>query len=132
MVDPDGAAMKRKFLTGFLYLVLLAVALSAVQTVWVGLADKERYRLVFPAAQGLLYWATLICSCMAGVNAVFIGLRKRWAAWFNPVIGVSSVVLLQIVGSPWINQVVVLLACGTSTVLPHYLWWTNGLKRQLT
>ena len=112
----------RRLLTGFLYLVLVAVVLSTVQTLWVGITNESRYQEIFPRAAGSLYWVTLVSSGLAGLNAVFIGLRKRWAVWLNPLIGLSSIALLGAAGGHWANPVVVLLACLSSTLLPYYLW----------
>ena len=112
----------KRILTAILYLVLVAVALSAVQTIWIALADPARYQSVFPGAQGPLYWITVGSSAVAGLNAILIALRKQWAVWLNPFIGVGSIGLLRLVGSPPGNQAVVLVACFVSTSLPWYLW----------
>ena len=105
------SASLKRILTAILYLVLLAVALSAVQTIWIALADTARYQRVFPGAQGALYWLTVGSSAVAGLNALLIALRKHWAVWLNPFIGLASIGLLRLVGSPPGNQAVVLAAC---------------------
>jgi hypothetical protein len=64
-----------------------------------------------------------LLSPLAGLNAMFIALRQRWAVWINPAIGVSSIVLMAVVGSPHSNQVVVAVACTVSTLLAWCLWW---------
>jgi hypothetical protein len=94
-----------------------------MQSIWIGVTDTPRYHSVFPGARGLLFWLTLMLSALAGLNAMFIALRQRWAVWINPVIGVSSIVLLAVAGSPRSNQVVVAVACTVSTLLAWYLWW---------
>jgi hypothetical protein len=95
--------------------------LSAAQTVWVALADRPRYEMIFPGARGAWFWATATMSALAGLNAIFIGLRQRWAVWLNPLIGVASIGLLQLVGGPRMNQLIVFVACALSTFLPWYL-----------
>lgn len=119
----------KRILTAMLYLVLLAVALSAVQTIWIALADTPRYQSVFPGAQGRLYWITVASSAVAGLNAILIAFRKQWAVWLNPFIGLASIGWLRLVGSPPGNQAVVLVACFVSTYLPWYLW-RPGPSRQ--
>ena len=114
----------RRALTAGLYLVLAAVVVSTIQSIWIGVTDTPRYQAVFPGARGLLFWLTLMLSALAGLNAMFIALRQRWAVWINPAIGISSIVLLAVVGSPHSNQVVVAVACTVTTLLAWYLWWT--------
>jgi len=118
-----------RLLTGVLYVILFAVVLSSLQTLWVGLADKARYQAILPGARGSLYWTTLVLSSIAGANAICIGLRRRWAVRLNPLIGLSSIAGLRAVGSPPMNQVVVLIACLASTLLPCYLWPAEVLAR---
>jgi len=104
------------------YAVLLSVVASSAHSLWIGLAEKARYQDVFPHAKGVLYWITLSASFAAGLNCIFIALRKRWALWLNPLIGLGSIVLLDAVGGPRSNEAVVLVACTLSTALPWYLW----------
>jgi hypothetical protein len=122
----------KRILTAILYVVLLAVALSAVQTIWIALADTARYQRVFPGAQGPLYWITVGASGIAGLNALLIALRNRWAVWLNPFIGLGSIGLLRAVGSPPANQAIVLAACFVSTFLPWYLWRPGPAQDHLT
>lgn len=105
-----------------LYLVLAAVVLSCFRSVWIGLADTVGYQRAFPGAQGVLFGSTLLVSFLAGLNAIFIGLHKRWAIFVNPLIGLASIILIEIVQGPRTNELVVFVACLLSTVMPWYLW----------
>ena len=118
----------RRTLTGVLYLVLAAVVVSTLQSIWIGLTDTPRYQAVFPGARGALFWLTLMLSALAGLNAMFIAFRQRWAIWINPAIGIASIGLLAVVGSPHSNQVVVAVAFTVSTLLGWYLWWTTSSR----
>ena len=129
MIGKDLAVVTNRLLSAVLYGILFAVALSSLQTLWVAAMDQPRYQATFPGARGWLYWTTLLLSSLAGANAIGIGLRFRWAVWVNPLIGSSSIVLLRVVGSPPMNQVVVLIACLLSTLLPCYLWPAEVLSR---
>jgi hypothetical protein len=122
----------KRTLTAILYIVLLVVALSAVHTIWIALADTARYQRVFPGARGPLYWITVGASAVAGLNALLIALRRQWAVWLNPVIGLWSIGLLRAVGSPTANQAIVLAACFVSTFLPWYLWRQGSHQDHLT
>lgn len=76
----------------------------------VGLADRPRYQTVFPGARGILYWTVLWASFAAGLNSLFIALRRRWALWLNPLIGVISLALLEATRGPRGNELVVVAA----------------------
>jgi hypothetical protein len=102
--------------------MLALVVLSSIQSIWIGLADKAAYLKVFPGAAGLLYYVCLLTSLVAGVNCVFIWIRKRWALWLNVIIGTWSIALVEIVGGPRMNELVILVACATTTLLPLALW----------
>ena len=121
--------MANRILTAVLYLMLAAVVVSTVQSIWIGLTDTARHQRVFPGAQGGLYWLSQLMSGTAGLNALFIALRRRWAIWLNPVIGLASVGTLASVGSPWRNHLIVIVACAVSTVLPCYLGWVQASRR---
>jgi hypothetical protein len=114
--------MIRRAFTVLLYLVLLAVVMSCFHSIWVGLMARQRYQAVFPGAQGTMYWVTQSLSLAAGVNSILIALRKRWAILINPAIGVLSILAIEIIRGPRINEVVVLVACTLSTVIAWWLW----------
>jgi hypothetical protein len=118
-----------RILAGVLYVTLLAVVVSTAQSIWVGITDPARYQQAFPLAQGALYGLSQFTSGAAGLNAVLIAFRTRWAIWLNPVIGLSSIVLLASVGSPRTNQIVVAIACMVSTLLPVHLGWARAIRR---
>lgn len=42
----------RRMPTGALYLVLAAVVVSTMQSIWIGVTDTPRYQSVFPGARG--------------------------------------------------------------------------------
>jgi hypothetical protein len=105
-----------------LYVMLLLVVLSSIQSVWIGLTQSERYLAAFPGAHGGLYYITLLTSVAAGANSILIGLRQRWAVWTNVAVGAWSIMLLEVVHGARINQAIVLVACATTTILPLALW----------
>ena len=114
--------MTRRALTGLLYLVLFTVAVSCLRSVWLGITDRPRYEAVFPGAQGALYWATQGLSLAAALNAIAIGLRRRWAILANPLIGLLSIVAMEAARGPRANEVIVLVACALSTAIAWHLW----------
>jgi hypothetical protein len=93
------AAVKR-IITLCLYIVLAAVILSEIRTVWIGLTDPGRFANVFPGATGPMYYLAVTTSACAGLNAIAVWLRQRWAIWMNVFIGVWSIVLVHIMGGP--------------------------------
>lgn len=102
--------------------MLLLVVLSSIQTIWFGMTNRSAYTAVFPGATGALYYICLLTSLAAGLNCVFIWLRRRWAIWLNVLIGIWSIILIEIVGGPRFNELVVLIACATTTLLPLVVW----------
>ena len=114
--------MIRRALTVLLYLVLLSVVMSCFHSIWVGLVARQRYQAVFPGAQDTMYWVTQSLSLAAGVNSILIALQKRWAILMNPVIGVLSILAIEIVQGPRVNEMVVLVACTLSTAIAWWLW----------
>lgn len=112
----------KRILNTFLHLMLLLVVLSSIQSVWIGLTQSARYLAAFPGALGSLYDVTLLTSAIAGANCILIALRRRWAVWANIAIGAWSIALIEIVHGARINQLVVLIACVTTTILPLILW----------
>ena len=113
--------MNRVF-TFILYLMLCLVILSTIHSIWIGIADQARYLAVFPGATGALYYLTLLTSFAAATNCVMIWRRKQWAVWLNVLIGIWSIVLIEIVQGPRVNEAIVLIACATTTILPLMLW----------
>lgn len=105
-----------------LHLMLALVVLSSLQSIWIGLSDRAAYLNVFPGAAGALYYVCLLASLAAGVNCLFIWLRKRWALWLNAIIGAGSIALVEVVGGPRMNELVILVACATTTLLPLVVW----------
>ena len=120
--------MIRRAFTLLLYLLLLSVVVSCFHSIWVGLIARERYQAVFPGAQGTMYWVTQSLSLAAGVNSILIALHKRWAILMNPAIGVLSILAIEIVRGPRVNEVVVLVACTLSTAMA---WWLWGVRSRL-
>jgi len=109
-----------------LYALLLSVVYLCLRSVWVGLTDLDRYHAVFPGASGPLYWSTLTASSAAAITAIFIALRKRAAVMVNPFVGLASIVLLEFVRAPRLNQVVILAAATLTTIIPWYLWFSKA------
>ena len=114
--------MIRRAFTVLLYLVLLSVVVSCLHSIWVGLIARERYQAVFPGAQGTMYWVTQALSLAAAVNSLLIALQKRWAILMNPAIGVLSILAIEIVQGPRVDEAIVLVACTLSTAIAWWLW----------
>src|ERR1700730_16156685 len=114
--------MSRRILSIVLYVTLLLVVLSEVNTLWIGVTNPARFRYTFPGATGALFVVALSTSLAAGLNAVMIWLRKRWAVWLNIVIGLWAMGLIEILQGPRVNELVILVACALSTALPLVLW----------
>ena len=120
----------KRLLDAVLYVLLLAVVVSCLRSVWIGLFDVARYRAAFPGAVGVLYPATLIASFGAAVTAVFIAFRKRAAVLANPFVGFASILLLEFAHGPRINQLVVLTTTTLTTVIPWYLWFIGSRSNE--
>jgi hypothetical protein len=118
----------RTILNFILHLMLLLVVLSSINSIWTGIAHKEKYLAIFPGANGMFYYLSLLTSFVAGLNCLMIWRRKRWALWPNILIGIWSISLIVIVHGPRNNEWVVLIACTITTVLPFAVWGSH--KRQ--
>lgn len=112
----------RRVLYVVVYVLLAAVVVSCLRTVWVGVTDVARYRRAFPGAQGALFWFTMLASILAAANAMLIGIRIKGAILANPLIGLVSVILLEMVDGPRSSQVTILVASTLTTAIPWYLW----------
>jgi hypothetical protein len=111
-----------KVLNWVLHVMLGLVVLSAINSTWIGIADKPRYLTAFPGAEGALYPLSLLTSFISAANCIMIWQRRRWALWTNMLIGIWSISLIEIVGGPRSNELVVLIACATTTGLPFWIW----------
>jgi hypothetical protein len=105
----------KRLLTFCLYFVLAAVVLSEIRTVWIAITARNRFTQVFPSAVGFMYYIAVVTSASAGVNAIAVWLRHKWAVWANVVIGAWSILLVGILGGPRASQVVIFFA--TASVL---------------
>jgi hypothetical protein len=98
--------------------VALALVIWAeLSSLWVSFTDPGRYAIAFPRAVGMLYTLTQITTAIVAITAVLLWLGKRWAIPLNVAIGMWSVVLIQIAGGPFVNQVIVVVACAITTGL---------------
>ena len=96
----------------------LAMVIAAeLNSLWVAFTDLDTYLKVFPRATGMLFILTVLTSAAAAVNAVMLWIGKRWAIRVNVLIGVVSIVLIEIAGGEMSNQLIVLAACGVTTAL---------------
>jgi hypothetical protein len=102
----------KPLITFCLYLVLAAVVLSEIRTVWIAITARDRFTHVFPGAVGFMYYVTVITSALAGSNAIAVWLRQKWAVWSTVIIGGWSVLLVGMLGGPRTSQVVILCASG--------------------
>jgi hypothetical protein len=118
--------MKRVFAL-CLYLILTAVILSEARTVWVALNDRDRFEAVFPGAVGAMFYVAVVTSVCAGADAVAVWLCQGWAIWANLVIGLSSTVLVTLLGGPHSSQIIIL--CATFGVLIFSLLLPERFRR---
>jgi len=119
--------MMKRIIALCLYVVLAAVILSEIRTVWVALTDRVRFTLVFPGAVGVMYYVAVVTSVCAGVNAVAVWLKHRWAIWANVVIGVWSIILVGITVGPLGSQIIIFFA--TAGVLIFSLLLPERFRR---
>ncbi len=89
-----------------LLLVILAEANSLLQAN----INPSKYMMVFPGASGFLFYLSQLTSFAALANCIMIWLWKKWAIWTNVIIGVWSIILVQIVEGPPVNQIIILAA----------------------
>src|ERR1700730_12013566 len=107
----------KRLITFCLYFVLAAVVLSEVRTVWIAISAPDRFRQVFPGAVGFTFYITVVTSTSAGLNAIAVWLRQKWAVWANVVIGAWSILLVGIIGGPRTSQVVIFCASASVMIL---------------
>ena len=101
--------MRRALLILF-YVTATLVVVSEARTVWLALADKQRFLDLLPGTNGPFFAVFVMTSALAGLNAVLVGLRLRWAVWLNIAIGIWSILLLQLVRAPLANSIIVAIA----------------------
>lgn len=115
-------ATTHRALGTLLRVVLLLVIAAEINTVRIALTDPSRYVATFPGATGPMFFATLATSLAAGLNAVLIWFRMRWAIGLNVLIGLLSIAMIELVRGPGSSQLVVLSTCAVTTLLPMILW----------
>jgi hypothetical protein len=113
--------MRRALLILF-YVTATLVVVSEARTVWLALADKQRFLDLLPGTNGPFFAVFVMTSALAGLNAVLVGLRLRWAVWLNIAIGIWSILLLQLVRAPLANSIIVAIACGVTSGVPLITW----------
>lgn len=118
--------MKRVFAL-CLYFILTAVILSEARTVWVAPSDRARFEAVFPGAVGAMFYVAVVTSVCAGVNAIAVWLRQKWAVWANLVIGLCSIGLVALLGGPRSSQSIIL--CATLGILIFSLLLPERFRR---
>ena len=107
---------------------LLLVVWAEASSIWVGLTDRPRYAIAFPAATGALYWVTIATSLAAGLNAIVLWVPRPWAIALNVAIGAWSIILIEIVGGPRVNQAIAGIACAVTTTLAWLVWRKIGIR----
>ena len=105
----------KRLITFCLYFVLAAVVLSEIRTVWIAITARDRFAQVFPGAVGFMYYLAVVTSASAGLTAIAVWLRQKWAVWANVIIGAWSILLVGMLGGPRASQVVIF--CATAGVL---------------
>jgi hypothetical protein len=105
----------KRLVTFCLYFVLAAVVLSEVRTVWVATSAPDHFRQMLPGAVGFMYYLAVVTSVSAGLNAIAVWLKQKWAVWANVIIGAWSIILVRVVDGPRTSQVVIF--CATASVL---------------
>lgn len=113
--------MRRALLIAF-YTTLALVIVSEARTVFVALIERDRFVATVPAARGAWLRVIVATSAAAGLNAILVGLRIRWAVWVNLAIGAWSILLLILVRAPLTNAAVVAVACAVTVGVPLLTW----------
>ncbi|MFL6721940.1 MAG: hypothetical protein ACJ8FT_09095 [Sphingomonas sp.] len=112
----------RRFLMIVFYVTITLVVLSEARTVWLALAERQRFIDYLPPVAGASLPVFVATSAAAGLNAVLVGARVRWAVWLNIAIGVWSIFLLEIIGAPQANAWIVAIACAVTAGVPFLTW----------
>jgi hypothetical protein len=116
----------RRPLTILLYLTIALVVVSEARTVMVALLDHARFVRALPGTEGPFFAVFVATSAVAGINAILVGARLRWAVWLNILIGLWSIFLLLLVGAPLLNALVVAVACTITVGVPLLTWMRDG------
>lgn len=120
------APRTRAALLAILYVMLLLVVISEARTVFVALAEKDRFIQALPGTAGRWFPVFVATSAAAGITAILVGARMRWAVWLNLAIGLWSILLLVVIGAPAVNALIVLVACAVTTGVPFLTWMRDG------
>jgi hypothetical protein len=110
--------------------MLALVIVSEMRTVWFAIADRQRFIAYLPGTNGPLLPIFVATSALAGINAVLIGLQRRWAVWLNIAIGFWSILLLRLAHAPPANSIIVAIACAVTSVIPFLTWMRDARRRE--
>jgi hypothetical protein len=118
----------RRLLPAFFYVMVVLVVISELRTVWLALAERQRFLAYLPGVKGAFYSVFIATSAAAGLNALLVAARFRWAVWLNIGIGAWSILLLQLVHAPAVNSLVVAIACLVIAGVPLVTWMRGPLS----
>jgi hypothetical protein len=93
-----------------LKVLLLIVIFAECNSILQANVYPTKYVMIFPGATGFLFYLSQLTSFAALANCILIWLWKKWAIWANVIIGVWSIILVQIVEGSHVNQFIILLA----------------------
>jgi hypothetical protein len=113
-------------MTWLLRIALLMVIVAELNSLWIAVTDLDTYLKVFPRATGAIFILSVLASAAAAANAVMLWLGKPWAIRLNVLIGLVSIVLLELAGGPRSNQLIVLVACAVTTGLAAFIALRSG------
>ena len=112
-----------------LRVALTLVIWAELSSLWVSFTDPARYAIAFPAAVGPWYAVTQVTTMLVAITSVLLWLGQRWAIPLNVALGVWSVILIQITDGPFVNQLIVVIACTVTTALSLVVLRTNANSR---
>lgn len=86
------------------------VILSELNSILQANLSPDRYLMSFPSMTEPVFYLAQLTHIAVLANCVMIWLWKKWAVWTNVVIGVWSIILVQIVDGALVIQVIIFAA----------------------
>jgi len=86
------------------------VILSELNSILQANLSPDRYLMSFPSMTEPVFYLAQLTHIAVLASCVMIWLWKKWAVWTNVVIGVWSIILVQIVDGALVIQVIIFAA----------------------
>jgi hypothetical protein len=119
---------KRQLAFVILYATLALVVISEARTVFLAMFEPERFLRALPGVARAWLPVIIATSAAAGIAAILVGARVRWAVWLNLAIGLWSILLLNLVRAPATNSAIVSAACTISVGVPLLTWMRDPVS----